>query len=36
VPGIAKERARAVWELGQVELHDGAGNVFMREGIFVP
>ena len=36
IPGVADEGARAVWEVGQVSVHDGAGNVFMREGIFVP
>jgi TolB protein len=36
VPGIAKEGRRAIWELGQLRIHDGAGNVFLRQGIFVP
>jgi hypothetical protein len=36
VPGIAKEGRRAIWQLGQLAIHDGAGNVFMRQGIFVP
>jgi hypothetical protein len=36
VPGIAKEGRRAIWQLGQLAIHDGAGNVFMRQGVFVP
>ena len=36
VPGIAKELRRAVWELGALKVHDGAGNLFMTQGIFVP
>jgi hypothetical protein len=36
VPGIVKERQRAIWELGQVEVRDGAGDVFLRQGVFVP
>jgi hypothetical protein len=36
VPGIAQERRRASWELGQVEVYDSAGNAFMRQGLFVP
>jgi Tol biopolymer transport system component len=36
VPGTVKEKRRAVWEVGQVALNDGAGNAFMRQGIFVP
>jgi len=36
VPGIAKEGRRAIWELGQLAVHDGSGGVFMRQGIFVP
>jgi WD40-like Beta Propeller Repeat len=36
VPGTVKERRRTIWQLGQVALHDGAGNAFMRQGIFVP
>ena len=44
-PGMADEGARAVWELGQVEVLDGGpdgdaetpGNsVFARQGIFIP
>ena len=43
--GVAAEGARAVWELGQVELRDGGadGNVFSEpnttfavQGVFVP
>ena len=36
VPGIVKERQRAVWELGQVEVRDDLGDVFLRQGVFVP
>jgi hypothetical protein len=36
VPGTVKEKRRTVWALGQVALHDGAGNAFMRQGLFVP
>jgi hypothetical protein len=36
VPGTVKEKRRSVWALGQVALHDGAGNAFMRQGLFVP
>ena len=45
LPGIARERARAVWELGQLEVRDGGpdgdaetpdNSVFMRQGVFVP
>ena len=45
VPGAIKEKARTIWELGQVELRDGGpdGNadtdpntVFARQGVFIP
>jgi Tol biopolymer transport system component len=36
LPAVAKEKRRAVWAVGQVALHDGAGNAFMRQGVFVP
>ena len=36
VPGIAKEGRRAIWELGRLAIDDSAGNVFMRQGIFIP
>jgi PKD repeat protein/glucose/arabinose dehydrogenase len=44
-PGIVRERTRAIWELGQVELTDPGPDgqpgtpddtVFARQGIFVP
>jgi hypothetical protein len=44
-PGIVPERARAVWELGQVEVLDGGpdgdvdtpdNDVFARQGLFIP
>jgi hypothetical protein len=36
VPGAVKEQQRAIWQLDTVRIHDGAGNLFMRQGIFVP
>jgi hypothetical protein len=45
VPGAVDEGARAVWELGQMEVRDGGSDgvaatdpntVFARQGIFVP
>jgi dipeptidyl aminopeptidase/acylaminoacyl peptidase len=36
VPGIAKELRRSIWELGALRVHDGAGNLFLTQGIFVP
>jgi hypothetical protein len=46
VPGTVKERARAVWELGQVRIYDGGpdgdvdtptGNeLFLTQGVFIP
>jgi hypothetical protein len=36
VPGIAKETRRSIWELGALRVHDGAGNLFMTQGVFVP
>ena len=44
-PGIVRERARSVWELGQIEVLDGGPDgdvdtpdnaVFARQGIFIP
>jgi hypothetical protein len=44
-PGIVPERARAIWELGQIEVTDGGpdgdvdtadNDVFARQGIFIP
>jgi hypothetical protein len=44
-PGLVSEGARAVWELGPVEVRDGGSDgdvdtapnqVFARQGIFVP
>ena len=43
--GVAAEGARAVWQLGQVELYDGGADrnaftepntVFAVQGVFVP
>jgi hypothetical protein len=45
VPGLVRERARTIWELGQVEVLDGGPDgdvdtpdnaVFARQGIFIP
>ena len=45
VPGTVKESARAIWQLGQVEVTDGGAvgasatlpnSTFMRQGVFVP
>jgi hypothetical protein len=45
VPGIVRESARAIWELGQIELLDGGPDgdadtpdnaVFARQGLFIP
>jgi hypothetical protein len=36
VPGAVKELTRAIWELGAIRVHDGAGNLFMTQGVFVP
>jgi hypothetical protein len=44
-PGIVPEAARAIWELGQIEVLDGGpdgdvdtadNDVFARQGIFIP
>jgi hypothetical protein len=45
LPGVVRERTRAVWELGRIEVTDGGPDgdaetpdnaVFARQGIFVP
>ena len=36
VPGAVVEKRRAIWELGAIRVHDGAGNLFMTQGLFVP
>jgi hypothetical protein len=45
MPGVVKERARSIWQVGQIEVLDGGpdgdvdtpGNaVFARQGIFIP
>ena len=35
-PGMVPEGKRTIWELSQVEVRDGAGAPFAREGLFVP
>jgi len=36
VPGAVKELQRAIWELDQVQVNDGAGDPFLRQGVFIP
>jgi hypothetical protein len=36
VPGAVKEKRRAIWQLGAIRVHDGAGNLFLTQGLFVP
>ena len=45
VPGAIKEGARAIWQLGEVEVRDGGADgqaatapntLFAKQGIFVP
>jgi hypothetical protein len=45
VPGTVTERARSVWQLGQIVVYDGGpdgdaatdpNTVFARQGIFIP
>jgi hypothetical protein len=45
VPGAVREKARAIWELGQIEVRDGGADgdadtdpntPFTRQGIFIP
>ena len=36
VPGAVDEGARAIWQLDAVEVLDGSGNTFARQGIFIP
>ena len=35
-PGLVKELRRSVWELGSMRVYDGAGGLFMAQGVFVP
>ena len=36
LPGIALEGRRAIWQTDQIEVRDGAGQPFLRQGVFVP
>jgi hypothetical protein len=36
VPGAVAEGARAIWQLDTVEVLDGSGDPFARQGIFIP
>ena len=33
-PGLVKELRRSVWELGSMRVYDGAGGLFMAQGVF--
>ena len=35
-PGAVVSGRRAIWELGQAKVYDGAGGLFAVEGVFVP
>ena len=35
-PGIVREHARSVWELGQIEVLDADNEIFARQGLFIP
>jgi len=35
-PGTVREGRRAIWQLGAVSVHDGAGAPFMKQGVFIP
>jgi dienelactone hydrolase len=36
LPGVVVEEDRAIWEVGTVEVLDGAGDPIARQGVFVP
>jgi dipeptidyl aminopeptidase/acylaminoacyl peptidase len=36
LPGSALEGRRAIWQAEQIEVRDGAGDPFLRQGVFVP
>jgi Tol biopolymer transport system component len=36
LPGSALEGRRAIWQTDQIEVRDGAGQPFLRQGVFVP
>jgi TolB protein len=36
VPGAVKELQRGIWQLERIGIHDGAGNLFLTPGVFVP
>jgi hypothetical protein len=36
LPGSALEGRRAIWQTDQIEVRDGAGQTFLRQGVFVP
>ena len=36
VPGAVSELQRAIWALDQVQVHDGAGDAFLTQGVFIP
>ncbi len=36
LPGSVLETRRAIWEADQIEVRDGTGQPFLRQGVFVP
>ena len=36
LPGSALEGRRAIWDTDRIEVRDGAGQPFLRQGVFVP
>ena len=36
LPGSVLEGRRSIWETDRIEVRDGAGQPFLRQGIFVP
>jgi hypothetical protein len=36
LPGSALEGRRAIWQTQEIEVRDGAGQPFLRQGVFVP
>ena len=36
LPGSVLETRRAIWETDRIEVRDGSGQPFLRQGIFVP
>jgi hypothetical protein len=36
LPGSALEGRRAIWQTQEIEVRDGAGQPFLRQGVFIP